>query len=547
MRGEKYFIVGLILLCNSCATILQNNAIKNFKDPVTKTDTYKALNSPQQDFYYLKTVCDNYFPRANSYFTRHERTKIETEILRQLGNGNVTDLEFQLYLKKYLSHFDNQHTHITFKDVQLSGLYPFIAYNQDSSWYVLNTTKDYNRNLLGKKIVAFNNHRIDDYEKELFQFVSAENQTTKRKQIFYWWYRPTIHEFIADKKADSISLTLEDKSTVWIKKVRTVKSDQWILKEQDFVGHPITRYKLRMYDYQIIDSLKLTYFQFHNCYDKIEIKEGMKTYIRPWLRPLANLYVNIQTSKKRPSKRLKQYFDPERPIFHNYVRQMVEESIKKDVPGLIIDLRNNNGGSEMLCLQLLYYLTDRQDLKDFQVYVQNSDFYSHYSKKEYTEQIEYYKSQNGVNPPKDSLFFAGANNSTKALFDNITNPESPYYIPKERPVFKGKIVIIADFSTQSAGSLFTTLLQDNNIGLVIGTETGNNPTGPTSYTPFKLPNSKINTSIPCRYLVRPDSKKSDKFKPDIWMEKSITDIFKGMDPLFDKAIEILNSDQAASR
>ena len=318
-------------------------------------------------------------------------------------------------------------------------------------------------------------------------------------------------------------------------------------KEADYRSHPITNYKPRMYDYQIIDSLQLTYFQFHDCYDKIEIKEGMKTYLRPWLRPFANLYVNIQSKRKKPSKNLDHYLDPERPVFHKYVREMVEVSNKKENRSLIIDLRNNNGGSQMLCLQLLYYLTDKQDLKDFQVYIQNSDFYKHYSKNELNQKIEKYKLKNGTSPPKDSLFFAGYSNSNETLFDNITDSKSPYYVSKDRPIFKGKVIVIADFSTQSAASLFTTLFQDNGIGLVIGTESGNNPTGPTSYTPFKLPNSKITASIPSNYLIRPDSTKSTKFTPDILLEKSMWDIMNGRDPLFDKAVDIFRKQNAASR
>jgi C-terminal processing protease CtpA/Prc len=34
---------------------------------------------------------------------------------------------------------------------------------------------------------------------------------------------------------------------------------------------------------------------------------------------------------------------------------MITDSNEKGIKKLIIDLRNNNGGSENICLQLLYY------------------------------------------------------------------------------------------------------------------------------------------------------------------------------------------------
>jgi hypothetical protein len=43
--------------------------------------------------------------------------------------------------------------------------------------------------------------------------------------------------------------------------------------KNDYVNNSVTKNKDRNFDYEIIDSLKTTYFQFHSCYDKIEIKK----------------------------------------------------------------------------------------------------------------------------------------------------------------------------------------------------------------------------------------------------------------------------------
>jgi len=541
MTREKYLILSLTLTFTSCGTILQNQATKNFKDPITKTAYYKSLNKYQQDFIYLKTICEKYFPKVDDYYPKKDRTKEESETVKKLGNNRITDLEFSLYLKKYLSHFDNQHTQIGSTGLTITGIYPFIPFNRDSSWYILNIAKGQNQNLIGKRIIAFNDVGINEYEKRLFEFVSAENVTSKRKEIANWWNRPTLHEFLLGKPIDSVKITTENGDNIWLKKLMAGKLE-WTLTEKDFKSHPITKYRDKIYDYNIIDSLGLTYFQFHECYDKVEINEAMKSYVKPWIRPLANLYVNIQTNKKNPSDRLKKYFDPSRPIFSQYVNKMIKESNDKGIQKLIIDLRGNNGGSEAICLQLMYHLTDKNNLKDFKEYVKNSVFYKHYFEKEYKRKIELYRQANGNIPSKDSLFFSGYSNSDKVLFDKITNPKSPYYIPKERPIFKGKIVIIADYSSHSAGALFTALLQDNGIGQVIGTEVSNNPTGPTSWTPFKLPNSKLQATIPSSYLVRPNPTNGKLLIPDIKAEKAFGDLFNGRDPLFDKAMEILNVD-----
>jgi hypothetical protein len=531
----------IVALFSSCGLILQKTASKNFKDSVVHTDYYKSLNKRQQDFFYLKTICEKYIPNKDFYFSKTERELLESKVLNRLSAKNITETEFKLLLQSYLSRFQNQHTWLSLQGIPTNSIYPFIAFNQDSSWYLLNALNNTDRTLLGKKITKFNNVPINQYEQKLFTLTSAENITAKRKAILNKWYRPISHEFLSGHKIDSVKLTFEDGGALSIPKVTTGKLN-WHQSERDFKHHPITKYRDRIYDYQFIDSIGLTYFQFHECYDKIELKEGIRSYVKPWIRPIANLYVNIQTSKKRPSKRLKKYFDSERPVFSDYVSKMVKESNDKGIRKLIIDLRGNNGGSELLCLQLLYHLTEKEDLKDFERYIQNGAFYKHYFKNEYNEAVNSFFKKHGQFPKNDTLFFAGYNNSIEKLFDKITDPKSPYYVPKERPLFKGKIVVIADYSTHSAGALFAALLQDNNIAKVVGTEVSNNPTGPTTFTPLKLPNSKIDASISSQYLVRPDKTKTEKFVPDVYSEKSYQDIVNGHDPLFDKAMELLNRD-----
>lgn len=541
MRITRLTIAGLIFLCSSCGFFLQNTATKNFKDPVTRTTEYQTLNRFQQDFLYLKTVCDKHFPLADKYFPKDKRLALEKFIIEKLNRTSLTDLEFRLYLRTYLSNFNNQHTWSSLKGISVRGIYPFIPFNQDSSWYILNTSTSVDRNFIGRKILSFNDIPLNQYEQKLFSLVSAENTLSKRKDLLSWWYRPTFHEFIKGQSIDSIKLGLDSNQTLALPKI-TSGQLKWHLSDKDFKQHPITKPKDRIYDYQIIDSVGATYFQFHECYDKIELKEGIKSYVKPWLRPIANLYVNIQTSKKKPSKRLKKYFDPERPIFSQYVSQMIKESNEKGINKLILDLRNNNGGSELICLQLLYHLTGNENLRDFELYVQNGDFYKHYFKNDFKEKIDLYFKKNGKLPPKDTLFYAGYNNSSEKLFDKIVDPKSPYHIPNSRPIFKGKVIVLADFSTHSAGALFTALLQDNKIARVIGTSVSNNPTGPTTWTPFWLPNSGIGISMASQYVVRPDKTKPDKFTPDIYMEKSLQDMLNGKDPLFDKALEILKED-----
>ncbi|MBA3285024.1 MAG: hypothetical protein H0U27_08200, partial [Nitrosopumilus sp.] len=324
---------------------MQKTGKKNFKDPIANTTYYQSLNKNQQDFIYLKTIFEKYYPNNEKQFPKPERLILENRILLDLKNNELTDLNFKLYLRKYISHYNSEHAWISLGGFSIKEIYPFQPYCKDTTLYILNLTKEYSNKLIGQKIVAFNDTPIKDYEKKLFEFISEENETTKRKGIQGWWNLPTLHEFIKGEKLDSVKLTLGNGQNLWLKRIPNKKAN-WQIEEKDFPEHPITKNHNRNFDFQTIDSLGITYLQFHQCFDKIEIKEGMKSYVKPWLLPLANRYINNQLKKKKTSKTLKKYFDPERPVFADYISKMITESNSKGISKLIIDLRNNRGGSE---------------------------------------------------------------------------------------------------------------------------------------------------------------------------------------------------------
>ena len=100
---------------------------------------------------------------------------------------------------------------------------------------------------------------------------------------------------------------------------------------------------------------------------------------------------------------------------------------------------------------------------------------------------------------------------------------------------------MSNYGTGSAAALLTTLFQDNNIGTIIGTSVGNNPTGATTYTPMKLPKTKANISIATTYIERPYKENGEIQYPDYWVEYSINDLILGEDPYLEKIKELIKA------
>ena len=103
---------------------------------------------------------------------------------------------------------------------------------------------------------------------------------------------------------------------------------------------------------------------------------------------------------------------------------------------------------------------------------------------------------------------------------------------------QGISVVLANQNTGSGAALLAGLIQDNRLAVVVGTTTGNNPTGPTVFTPFKLPQTGLLISLPTQYYERAVPANGNVFQPDFWVENTVEDLLIGRDAAFEKALEL---------
>jgi len=292
--------------------------------------------------------------------------------------------------------------------------------------------------------------------------------------------------------------------------------------------------KNKTYFYEMYPNQGFGYLQFNKCHDKIDILEGIESYVKPWLQPIARGYAERQFKKEKPSKRIAPYYNPRYPVLKDFVCELVDSLNHNKIKNLVIDLRNNSGGNLTLGIQLMYFLTNKDDLKGFSEYAYTSEIYKSYFPDEYAVLQKHHPE--GISQKKLVL-----RENNYDLFYEVTDSTSQYYIQKERPIFKGNIYILSNYGTGSAAAMLTTLFQDNGIGKVIGTSVGNNPIGATTYTPMKLPKTKANVSIATMYLVRPNELKGKYQIPDYWIEYSMNDLTNGIDPYLEKVKELIKN------
>lgn len=535
--------LGLLLGATGCRSFLSQQAMKNY--PV-KVEPVKGLPSPnryQEDFLYLKTLGETVVPLEDRFFPPAKRAAMEKEILRELGRPGCSYETFVASLRRYLAAFNCQHACILEnpRPVRWTGLYPVQLHYVSNALYVLDIARKYDRDLIGQRVVAINDQPISEVERKMFAYVSAENLWLKRTELESWPYpysRPQMYRRIGLTASISnrIKLDFAGHAPVWIAPEWKGKLEWYgISRPPD----PMTGRSSHAYDCRIFPGQGLAYFQFNVCLDEAAILDGMDDYVKPWARPLVRVWLAFEFHRKDPGPILRGMYDPQRPLLKDYLAATVRDMNRQGVTNLILDLRYNNGGAKELSRQLLYFLTRRTHLLNSREYQYNPGVYAYYDSREYYQEFHpWYVKKYGVEPPFGKLL--PPPDDERPFFAPVTDPKSVYYVSPNRPVFRGKIVVLVNENTESAASLLAGLIQDNRLAVIVGTSTGNNPTGLTGMTPFKLPNSSIQVSLPTEYDQRAVPSNGDVLQPDYWAENSLADIRAGRDAAFDKALQLLH-------
>lgn len=88
---------------------------------------------------------------------------------------------------------------------------------------------------------------------------------------------------------------------------------------------------------------------------------------------------------------------------------------------------------------------------------------------------------------------------------------------RQPKLFKGQVVFVMGKRTYSSAGILLTLARDNHIGTIIGTTSTFSPSHYGEILPYRLPNTGVLGSIPCKYFVRPDAATADApcLEPDI--------------------------------
>ncbi|MTI30330.1 S41 family peptidase [Xanthovirga aplysinae] len=170
-----------------------------------------------------------------------------------------------------------------------------------------------------------------------------------------------------------------------------------------------------------------------------------------------------------------------------FMNHSLEKIQKKNIKNLIIDLRSNPGGWDIMGTTLMSYLLQKNDSISYYgpayTVTDSTKFFKYSDLSEYNQ--KHVKDE--LIPQADGTFML-----------NPKYNQSHGYVHKNQNAFAGKIYLLINESTASAAAEFAAVAKSNGIGILVGSETNGTYGGQngTSFVRMSLTHSKIWVKTP---------------------------------------------------
>lgn len=221
------------------------------------------------------------------------------------------------------------------------------------------------------------------------------------------------------------------------------------------------------------------------------------------------------------------------PVEPDSIYDPIFKAIQKEKrETLILDLRNNGGGSNDAQMRLTAHLvpTKIKQNKDLRVATLNMD-----GLREHLWTWD----KRALNP--NPLGFRKNDDGTYSMRAFVSDDLKA--IKPDKYVFKGQLIILTSNTNSSASTSLTALLKEHRDAVLVGEQTGGSAEGPTAGLQFTLtlPESGVSTRIPfIRYYNNLSEFQSGLgVSPDIEAPMTVEAFFSGSDPALEKAKSLL--------
>jgi len=216
-----------------------------------------------------------------------------------------------------------------------------------------------------------------------------------------------------------------------------------------------------------------------------------------------------------------------------------------DIKNVIVDIRNNGGGTDPNDIITYSYLTQKPYRENSAAYVNFQKIpFPNYFVYEETEPKKQVEERNDFEADLKEEFpaFKGTQYPQDTKFNLLVQPD--------KNSFKGQIYLLISPRIASAGSLFASLVAGNTNAIIIGEETMGGYYGHNGHTTveYELPNTKIKTQFSIVNLDQDVPKKPNQIFgrgiiPDHHVEQTFDDFMQNKDTQFDYTLALIKEKQ----
>ncbi len=392
------------------------------------------------------------------------------------------------------------------------GYFPFPIKWVDGKWLINFENKDIP---LGAEIVSINTIPIAEIILNTYKYYTTDglNITGKRIGIrthFARYYR--LHYGL--EKSFTIAYKGHNANTVENVNIESISSIEYYKRFKNRHSKP---YDQNYYE-ELGDDEKYTY-------KKIDSHTGILT-------------INSFSMGSENSAQHKNYV-----TFLDDVFTKIEDD---KLQNLIIDVRQNGGGTDPNDLVTYSYLADRDFQENIKAWISfdKIPLLKHYNTK--VPQLirplgigKYNKELQEIFPVEDDHHY----------FQNENSNDHKRWVPHQK-AFKGTVYLLISPAIASAGSLFAAMLAGNKNVITIGEETMGGYYGHNGHTPleYKLPKSKIVTGFSIVNLEQDVPKKSNQIQgrgiiPDYEISQTFDDFMEHKDTQLNTTLKLIEANK----
>lgn len=508
---KNYFVVLFLLLITACGSVRKHNELQEMSIPPEKL---------KQDVDFAYSKIKEMHPQLFWYISQQELDR-KFDSIKNTIDTPLTPLQFYFKLQPVVSDIHEGHLSLRIPSKRISkkeireleskkGMFSRFDYYIEGDRLFIIGNKDSIQNIKpGTEILSIDHTPVSYYIERYRKLISTDgfNTTFKPyflKDLFFSYYvaekgfqNQAVIETVYNGEKKIYELKRESKSEADLKKEKENKKRTDEKKINDYVA--------------LSDS--------YNRNFKFLDKDSTIAYIK--VKSFSGVYSG------------------------KFYKNAFEKIKEAHSPYLIIDVRNNYGGSLEEIHKLYSYLSPEPYIliKPSQVNSATTPLKTNYFRKsnalQYTFKTlaypAFFFAQTFSTYKKDGKFYY------KIKADKLSKPD--------KNAFTGKIFVLINGSSFSASSILTSKLKNDKRAILVGEETGgaNDGTVAGFYSYQTLPNSRIDLPIGLVF-VQPDITPTNTKKgvvPDIPVKETMHDIIHKKDPQLNWILDEIKKERTA--